>query len=111
MQSTQLSGLILTTSDELGRVADFHALRYTYCTYLQRNGVPSRLAMDLMRHSDRKLTDKIYTDTQMLPTAEAVNKLPAEEALTGILTVISGKTSKTGRFVSQRTLLSNPQVA
>ena len=48
--------------DELGRYADFHALRYTWATFLQRNGVAQRFAMKLMRHSDIKLTAKVYTD-------------------------------------------------
>jgi integrase len=42
--------------DAQGRYADFHALRYTWATFLQRNGVAQRFAMKLMRHSDIKLT-------------------------------------------------------
>jgi integrase len=38
--------------DQSGRYADFHALRYTWATFLQRNGVAQRFAMKLMRHSD-----------------------------------------------------------
>ena len=67
--------------DEMGRYADFHSLRYTWGTYLQRNGVNSRVAMELMRHSDRKLTDKIYTDSNLLPLGEVVRNLPNEENL------------------------------
>ena len=33
--------------------------------------------MELMRHSDRKLTDKLYTDASQLPLAKAVDALPA----------------------------------
>ena len=47
-------------------------------TYLQGNGVNSRVAMELMRQSDRKLTDKIYTDSNLLPLGEAVHNLPDE---------------------------------
>jgi hypothetical protein len=43
-----------------------------------------------MRHSDRKLTDKIYTDSNLLPTGEVIRKLPDYEPLTEILTEISG---------------------
>ena len=53
--------------DEKGRYADFHALRYTWATFLQRNGVAQRFAMKLMRHSDIKLTSKVYTDETQLP--------------------------------------------
>src|SRR5208283_1638064 len=48
--------------------ADFHSLRKTFGTNLANAGVPSRVAMALMRHSDRRLTDKIYTDENLLST-------------------------------------------
>ena len=82
--------------DEMERYADFHSLRYTWGTYLQRNGVNSRTAMELMRHSDRKLTDKIYTDSNLLPTGEVIRNLPDDEPLTEILTEISVKTGQNG---------------
>ena len=58
--------------DEQGRFADCHSLRYSWATHLQRQGVNSRMAMELMRHSDRKLTDKIYTDVNLLPLGETI---------------------------------------
>jgi integrase len=85
--------------DEQGRYADFHSLRYSWATHLQRQGVNSRMAMELMRHSDRKLTDKIYTDVNLLPLGETVRNLPAEEPLIHILTHISGKTCLNGSRV------------
>ena len=85
----------------MGRYADFHSLRYTWGTYLQRNGVNSRTAMELMRHSDRKLTDKIYTDSNLLPLGEVVRNLPDEENLIKILTNISGKTCRNGSRVGE----------
>jgi hypothetical protein len=63
--------------DAQGRRVDMHALRMTFGTYLQAQGVPLRHAMELMRHSDRKLTDKLYTDASHLPLAQAVDALPA----------------------------------
>lgn len=62
--------------DDLGRFADFHALRYTFCTFMAVNGVPLRFAMKQMRHSSEKLTLKIYTDEGQLPIAEEMNSLP-----------------------------------
>ena len=50
--------------------------------------------MELMRHSDRKLTDKIYTDSNLLPTGEVIRNLPDDEPLTEILTEISGKSGQ-----------------
>ena len=62
--------------DEAGRFADFHALRYTWATFLQRNGVAQRFAMKLMRHSDIKLTAKVYTDETKLPIYDSIKNLP-----------------------------------
>jgi len=45
-------------------------------TNLGRVGVSIRTAMDVMRHSDARLTTKTYTDATLLPTAEAVERLP-----------------------------------
>ncbi len=63
--------------DGQGRRSNFHALRVTFGTNLQRRGVSARDAMELMRHSDMRLTNVIYTDTTALPLAQAMEKLPA----------------------------------
>ena len=55
-----------------------------------------RAAMDLMRHSDRKLTDIIYTDSNLLQTGEVIRNLPDDKILTEILTEISGKSGQNG---------------
>ena len=52
--------------------------------------------MELMRHSDRKLTDKLYTDSNLLPTGEVIRNLPDDENLIKILTNISGKSGLNG---------------
>ena len=46
--------------------------------------------MELMRHSDRKLTDKIYTDSNLLSIGEVIRKLPDDEPLIKMLTEIPG---------------------
>ncbi len=61
--------------DTMGRKLDFHCLRYTFATKLARSGISMRLAQELMRHSDPRLTANIYTDTSCLPTFEAVSGL------------------------------------
>ena len=63
--------------DDLGRVVDFHALRYTFATMLARAGIPPRVAMELMRHSDMRLTQSTYTDATLLPLFNEVAKLPS----------------------------------
>ena len=66
----------VTYCDATGNFADFHSLRKTFGTNLAKAGVPSRTAMTLMRHSDRRLTDKIYTDENLLGTWAAFDALP-----------------------------------
>ncbi len=61
--------------DAMGRKVDFHALRYTFASKLACQGVPQRLAQELMRHSDPKLTAMIYTDTSQLPIFDVVRRL------------------------------------
>jgi integrase len=61
--------------DASGRKLDFHALRYTFATRLAVQGVSQRLAQELMRHSDPRLTANIYTDASKLPTYAAVSSL------------------------------------
>ena len=56
------------------------------------SGVDSRTAMELMSHSDRKLTDITYTDSNLLQTGEVIRNLPVDK----ILTEISGKSGQNG---------------
>jgi integrase len=62
--------------DESGQRLDYHALRKTFITRLSRNKVHPRLAMELARHSDLKLTMKNYTDAGQLPLQEVMDSLP-----------------------------------
>jgi integrase len=64
-------------TDDRGYRVDFHALRTTYITRLQRAGVTPREAMELARHSDMRLTMKTYTDVGQLPLAATVRGLPS----------------------------------
>ena len=57
--------------------ADFHALRHTLATNLALAGTAPRVAMEVMRHSDMRLTSKTYTDAGLLPLTDAVTKLPS----------------------------------
>lgn len=75
----KLAGIPYT--DERGHVFDFHALRKTFGTLLAANGVHPREAMELMRHSDLKLTTKIYTDAGHLPLRESVLKIAGADVV------------------------------
>ncbi len=63
--------------DGQGRRADFHSLRHTLGTNLARAGTSPRIAMEIMRHSDIKLTTKTYTDAGLLPVSDAITSLPS----------------------------------
>lgn len=93
--------------DEQGRYADFHALRYTWATFLQRNNIPQRYAMMLMRHSDIKLTSKVYTDESQLPVYDSIKGLPRLLGCTQIRAQISGangqNVAQAGATVTRKT--------
>ena len=74
----------IVQKDEQKRIVDFHSLRHTLATNLGRAGVSIRTAMEVMRHSDARLTTKTYTDAAMLPTAEAIEALPRWETVRNI---------------------------
>jgi len=61
--------------DDQGRHLDFHALRHTFATLLAQAGISPRVAMELMRHSDMRLTAKTYTDVMNLPLFGELEKL------------------------------------
>lgn len=50
-------------------------LRHTYCTDLERAGVPINVASQLMGHSSIEITAKIYTHTTEDVFADAAAKL------------------------------------
>jgi len=55
---------------------DVHSLRHTFATLLSKAGVVPRMAQELMRHSDIRLTMNVYTHLQLVDTAGAVETLP-----------------------------------
>ena len=64
-------------TDGQGMRADFHSLRTTCCSWLHAVGVGERVAQEIMRHSDPKLTAQTYTDTRLLNLQAAVERLPS----------------------------------
>jgi integrase len=69
--------------DDLGRRADFHALRKTLGTTLAVQGVHPYVLKEVMRHSDLKLTMKVYMDAGQLPVSAALAKLPWQKLQRG----------------------------
>ena len=68
----------LRWSDGDGRVVDFHALRATYITALVKGGASVKVAQELARHSDPKLTMNTYTKLGIHDLAGALDALPGE---------------------------------
>ena len=60
MLKADLAAAGVAYRDNLGRYADFHALRHTYCRILYDGGVDVKTAQQLMRHHDIKLTLDTY---------------------------------------------------
>ena len=63
-------------TDGQGRPVDIHCLRHTFATMLSQAGVAPRMAQELLRHSDIRLTMNGYTHLQLVDTAGAVEALP-----------------------------------
>jgi len=81
---------------DIRRVMDFHSLRHTFCTNLQCAGVSQREAMELMRHSDPRLTASTYTDASLLSLKTAVEKLTVSP-----YQIVYQKMCATGQTVTQ----------
>ena len=90
--------------DGQGRFLDFHALRHTFGTNLAKAGVTPKVAQELMRHSDVKLTLNTYTHVGLYDLAGAVEKLPAFSGhSTDSTTARTGTDSVTGPWVALKT--------
>ncbi len=62
--------------DEQGRQADWHALRGTLASLLARSNAPVKVTMDLLRHSDPRLTLKTYANLRLSDLAGAMENVP-----------------------------------
>lgn len=63
--------------DDLGRYADFHALRHSANTMLGVAGIPPKLRQLFMRHSDIRLTTATYDDATLYELEPVVKALEA----------------------------------
>jgi hypothetical protein len=77
MLRIDLEAAAISYRDSEGRVCDFHALRHSYITLLERSGVSPKVAQELARHSDIRLTMNVYTHARLHDLAGAVEGLPA----------------------------------
>jgi integrase len=90
--------------DGQGCFLDFHALRHTFGTNLANAGVSPKVAQELMRHSDVKLTLNTYTHVGLYDLAGAVEKLPAFSGQSTELTAVrTGTDSGVAPWVALKT--------
>ena len=59
------------------------------------------MAQELMRHSDRRLTNQVYLDTSLLPLEETMRSIDRNTKWTQIWTQISGETCRLGSRVGE----------
>jgi integrase len=59
------------------RYADFHALRHSFISMLDKSGATLKEAMQLARHSDPRLTMAVYGRAQLHDLGQAVGRLPS----------------------------------
>ena len=95
--------------DAKGEYADFHSLRKTFGTMLTLAGVGQRTVMELMRHSDMRLTAKTYTDANMLPVSDAVALLSAFAAKQANPQIDPQKSATDSRAVSASVLINGSE--
>lgn len=76
MLRADLAEAVIDDFDDAGRRVDFHSLRHTTGSLLAASGVEPKVAQEIMRHSDIKLTMNIYTHVLRGKTGEALAKLP-----------------------------------
>jgi integrase len=74
----ELAGVPYATEGPEGPLyADFHSLRHAFVAALDRAGVTVKVAMQLARHSDPRLTVARYGRAQLHDLGAAVNLLPS----------------------------------
>ena len=76
-------GTIPAFAEELPPLVPYYDLRHTYCTDLERAGVPLNVASRLMGHSSVEITARIYTHTSKDMFDDAASKLDALVSKTG----------------------------
>jgi len=66
----------LAVTDGEGRVVDFHSLRATFITMIVKGGASVKVAQELARHCDPKLTMNVYTRLGVHDVTGALDALP-----------------------------------
>ncbi len=106
--------------DERGFVLDVHALRHTFASMLAKGGVAPRVTQELMRHSDPRQTNSVYTHLQLHDTKGALDVLPdltlnvpasaravGAELLPPTLPLPTGQSGQNGTFPGMTASMNN----
>ncbi len=100
-------GDYLAYCDSQGCYIDFHSLRHTFISLLDRSGATLKEAMQLARHSDPKLTTAVYGRAQLHDLSEAVRRLPDFPTSAFEPLAATGTTGKTlGPFLGPQPAIS-----
>jgi len=69
----------IAEKDAAGLYFDFHALRHSFASWLAQKGAHPKVAQELLRHTDVRLTLKAYTHTTREQQLTALASLPKLE--------------------------------
>jgi integrase len=101
--AADLAAAGIAVRDDAERVIDFHALRHTFITCLDRSGVTPKVAQTLARHSTITLTMDRYAHVALADTSKALAALPALPLANSAAAEAALATAGThGREVAQR---------
>lgn len=105
MLREDLESVEIPYQDDEDRFADFRALRHGFVSSMTNSpDVSAKMAMDLARHSDPRLTFATYSHLRVEDTASALQNLP------GIATGDSSSVTRTGTDNAEVVPEGGPQI-
>ena len=96
MLRRDLEAVGIPYQDDAGRFADFHSLRHTFASVLDKAELTLKERQTLLRHSTIALTMDVYTHIGLFDARQGVDKMP-------VLPSITGDDKKKGRAAMPKT--------
>lgn len=81
--SSDMAAPGIPAADERGAPFGLHSVRKGFCTALAEGGASEMLAVKLMRHTDSRLTNRVYNKARRAPLREALRAVPPVTASPG----------------------------
>lgn len=81
--SSDMAAAGIPAADERGSPFGLHSVRKGFCTALAEGGASEMLAVKLMRHTDSRLTNRVYNKARRAPLREALRAVPTVTASPG----------------------------